>query len=155
MPLEIERKFLVTHTAFLEGIKPVNIIQGYLHSDAEKTLRIRIAGNLAFLTIKGKSEGIVRPEYEYEIPLADAQEMMNLFCRGQHIIKKRFCLDYMGKAWTIDVFEGDNEGLIIAEIELDNPEEPIEIPPWAGPEVSNDIRYYNSQLMVRPFKFWS
>jgi adenylate cyclase len=154
MPLEIERKYLIGSLDFLAGIKPVFIAQSYIYSDSEKILRLRIMDTQAFLTIKGKTEGISRPEYEYEIPENHAREMMELFCKDSIIIKKRYFLDYMGKTWSVDVFEGNNEGLVIAEIELSDPDEAFEIPPWVGKQVSHDKRYYNSYLIHHPFNSW-
>lgn len=149
---EIERKFLVD----FDLIDPKTIIstsiieQGYL-SD-KPTVRIRIQDDEAFITIKGETKGITRQEFEYDIPFEDAESMMKL-C-NKTISKKRIFIDYKKKLWSIDIFDGDNKGLIVAEIELQDENEEFDIPHWVTKEVSDDKRYYNSNLIKNPYKNW-
>jgi CYTH domain-containing protein len=158
MPVEIERKFLVIGSPpHVDGVK---MVQGYLCKDTDRTVRIRIerqGGKVeqerAVLTVKGRSEGIVRPEYEYDIPVADARELMGL-CVGSIVEKTRYCHYIGAHVWEVDVFEGGNQGLIVAEIELSDPSEAFEKPNWIGCEVSSDPRYANSSLSRKPFTEW-
>ena len=129
-------------------------MQGYLSSHPERVVRVRIAGDTAKLTIKGKTVGISRLELEYDIPVADAQRMLDELCERPLIDKHRFTEDHDGHTWEIDVFHGDNDGLVIAEIELPAEDTPFTKPAWAGAEVSDDPRYYNANLLTRPFKSW-
>ena len=155
MATEIERKFLVSNASWQESVydkKPMQ--QGYLVSDATRSIRIRIAGAKAYLNIKSGTLGISRSEYEYAIPLADAREMLAALCSKPLIEKTRYFVRYGGHIWEIDVFEGDNAGLVVAEVELLDANETLELPPWAGEEVSHDLRYYNSQLVAHPYKNW-
>ncbi len=154
MALEIERKFLVKSLSFKENSHRELLVQGYLHRSKEKTIRIRINNNSAKLNIKGQTFGIVRNEFEYEIPINDATELISL-CDKPIIEKYRYTLDYKGFTWEVDEFCGDNKGLIIAEIELYEENESFEKPDWLGKEVTGDIRYYNSQLSRVPYKNWS
>jgi CYTH domain-containing protein len=153
MGTEIERKFLIKDDSWREGARGTRYQQGYLSAVKERTVRVRVAGEQAFLTIKGKSQGIARSEYEYEIPLADARELLTL-CEPSIIEKTRYKVDVAGFIWEIDVFEGENKGLIVAEIELDREDEAFTLPPWAGAEVSSDPRYYNASLSKHPFTRW-
>lgn len=148
--LEIERKFLVDHKRWNELNKPegVLIVQGFLTKTKELVVRVRIKGEQAYLTLKGSSEGIVRPEYEYTIPLKDAEEMLALFTDKQ-IRKTRYEIMHAGKRWEVDVFEGKLAGLILAEIELQAEDEIVEVPNWVGPEVSDDPNYYNAVLVEK------
>jgi adenylate cyclase len=146
---EIERKFLVNariHDA-LAGLQPKSIRQGYI-LDAEdgRTVRVRTKGPKGFLTIKGASEGISRSEFEYEIPYDDALALLGDFC-PLVLEKERYAVTVGGKTWDVDVFHGKLEGLIVAEIELESEDESFELPEWAGKEVSDDVRYYNVQLI--------
>jgi adenylate cyclase len=155
MPVEIERKFLVRgNPPHVHGVK---MVQGYLCKDPERTVRIRIEGEVeqgrAVLTVKGKPEGIARPEYEYDIPVADARELMGL-CVGSIVEKTRYCHHIGAHVWELDVFEGGNHGLIVAEIELSDPSESFEKPDWIGGEVSSDPRYANSSLSRKPYSQW-
>ena len=152
MGLEIERKFLVTSEAWRSGT-PTLYIQGYLSRDAQSTVRVRIAGQEAMLTVKGKTKGISRAEYEYAIPLADAQEMLKL-CDGPLIEKNRWLLRAGQLTWEIDEFLGLNAGLVIAEIELEHEAQTFSLPEWVGKEVSDDSRYFNSNLSKTPFSAW-
>ena len=131
----------------------VNIHQGYLLVDPGKTIRIRTTGTNAFLTIKGPSRNATRAEYEYAIPLVDADELLQL-CTTPVIEKVRYRMEYAGKIWEVDEFFGENDGLILAEIELTFAEEKYDKPAWVGEEVTNDPRYYNSYLAVHPFSAW-
>jgi adenylate cyclase len=150
---EIERKFLVKERKWKAGDNGVQIKQGYLLAEPERVVRVRISGEKAFITIKGKMQNISRPEFEYEIPVTDALQMMK-FCRPGIIEKTRFIEEVGGKIWEIDVFEGANSGLILAEIELETEDEKFELPAWASDEVTSDYRYYNSWLSVNPYSEW-
>lgn len=147
MSLEIERKFLVD----AEKISALNlsggekISQGYLSIEPARTVRVRVKKNRGFLTIKTANVGIVRSEFEYEIPLADAQELLKI-CAPNILSKVRHKIEHAGKIWEVDVFEGKHAGLILAEVEMDSPEEFIELPDWLGEEVSENPRYFNSKL---------
>lgn len=155
MGIEIERKFLVDHKKWQVAEKPCGskMLQGYIVADEARTVRLRITGNAAYLTFKGSTSGISRSEYEYEIPADEAAELFKQFVKTG-LEKTRYCIIHRGKLWEVDVFEGDNEGLIIAEIELSSEDEYFTLPPWVGPEVSGDARYYNSSLSAKPFKTW-
>lgn len=153
---EIERKFLVKNIDFLSNLKGFKIVQGYLSSDPERNVRIRIKGNQAFLTIKGISNnsGISRFEWEKEIEIEEAEELLKL-CLPGVIDKTRYEIPLGNHIFEVDVFEGENKGLIIAEIELDAENESFEKPDWLGQEVTGDVRYYNSYLVTQPFTNWS
>jgi len=153
MAIEIERKYLVKGDEWREIGVPVQYAQGYLLADEEITVRVRIAGDSAFLTIKGKSEGMSRKEFEYPIPLDNSHELL-LLSKIPIIEKKRSRIEWEGKIWEVDEFEGKNKGLILAEIELKSELETFSIPPWIGEEVSGDIRYFNSYLSQHPFTEW-
>jgi CYTH domain-containing protein len=152
VPVEIERKFLVTGSGWRQG-HGVRLSQGYLNRDKERTVRIRLAGERAFLTIKGASSGATRAEFEYEIPVADAEELLKL-CDGPIIQKVRHTVAYKGLEWEIDEFLGDNAGLVVAEVELEREDQPFERPGWVGQEVTEDPRYYNSSLAASPYSTW-
>ena len=154
--LEIERKFLVNSNAFkTEAFTQNRISQGYLSSVPERTVRVRIKGNKGFLTIKGASNesGLSRFEWEKEIPVDEATTLLKL-CEEGVIDKTRFEVKMGKHIIEIDEFHGDNEGLIMAEIELKNETEAFEKPNWLGIEVTNDARYYNSYLSKNPYKTW-
>ena len=153
MPLEIERKFLVTGTAW-RSPDAQRLVQGYLSRDKARTVRVRIAGPLAFLTIKGATSGASRAEFEYPVPLADAEALMALACDGR-IDKIRHLVQVGAHLWEIDEFRGDNAGLVVAEIELSHADEPFERPSWLGREVTDERRYYNLALAARPFAQWT
>lgn len=152
MAIEIERKFLVTSEDWKTG-SPTLYRQGYLSHDKHRTVRIRIAGNEAMITVKGLTVGMSRAEYEYSIPVADATDMLEL-CAGPLIEKKRWLIDVGGNTWEVDEFMGENQGLVVAEIELENESQSFEIPNWVGEEVTHDERYYNSSLSTTPFRNW-
>ncbi len=156
MNLEIERKFLVPDETYKqEAVKAIRIRQGYIAHDAGRTVRVRIADDKGFLTIKGPSrDGISRQEWEREIPLQDAEDLFFL-CKEGAIDKVRHIIPAPGgRKWEVDEFHGDNEGLVMAEIELGSPEEPYVKPAWLGKEVTGDKRYYNSHLCLHPYKEW-
>ena len=154
MGAEIERKFLVASTW-----KPTDagtyFKQGYLSSVKERVVRVRIAGSKAKLTVKGITTGVSRAEFEYEIPVDDAAYMLDQLCEQPLIEKRRHLETVGGKQFEIDVFLGANQGLVIAELELSSEDEAFEKPPWLGAEVSGDERYYNNNLIARPFTTWS
>lgn len=154
--LEIERKYKAKNTTFLNESKiSFKIIQGYLNSDAERTVRVRTKNNKGYLTIKGKSNstGTTRFEWEKEIDYTEALELLKL-CEDFVIEKTRHIFLHNGKTFEVDVFEDKNKGLIIIEVELDNEFEKIDLPEWVGTEVTGDKRYYNSYLSNKPFSNW-
>lgn len=155
MPLEIERKFLVTSDVWRSLGTPVRMRQGYLSNDIERTVRVRVSGDRARLTVKGKNTGAVRNEFEYEIPIADAEIMLESMALRPLIEKTRTTVRFGGHVWEVDAFEGDNAGLVVAEIELSDEHEPFEKPEWVGEEVTGRPEYYNSSLAQHPFKSWS
>lgn len=154
MGLEIERKYLVDVSRWRPRGPGVALRQGYLSSVPERTVRVRIEGERAVITVKGKTSGISRIELEYHIPVADARVMLDELCERPLIEKTRHRETHAGKAWDIDVFAGDNAGLVIAEIELGSETEPFEVPPWATADVSDDPRYFNASLIKRPYRTW-
>jgi len=155
MAIEIERKFLVDFEKWskIEKNQGIIIKQGYIVVDSDKTIRIRTKNDYAFITIKGKSVNSTRLEYEYEIPLKEANEILSLFSLGG-ISKTRYEVFNKDKLWEIDVFHDENDGLIIAEIELSHESEEFELPDWITDEVTKDQRYYNSYLASNPYKNW-
>ena len=156
MPVEIERKFLVKNNSFIkESDSVLSIKQGFLNSNKNRVVRVRILDNLGYLTIKGISskDGTSRYEWEKEIAINEAEELLKL-CEKGVIIKKRYLVSKGKHTFEIDVFEGDNTGLIVAEIELDTAEEIFTIPNWLGEEVTGDTRYYNSALSKMPYTKW-
>jgi adenylate cyclase len=154
LPLEIERRFLLADSAFLEPLEGTYFKQGYIQGRKRSAARIRVLGERAFLTLKGATRGLVRSEYEYEIPVQDAREMLEEFCEKPLIEKVRYEVDFAGNTWEIDVFYGENEGLLMAEIELESAEQEFEKPAWLGREISEDPRYFNSSLVRNPYKKW-
>ena len=152
MGIEIERKFLVCGQGWRQGLAQ-RYSQGYLNRAAERTVRVRIAGEQAFLTIKGRSQGASRLEFEYPVPLADAQALLQL-CEGPLIEKTRYTLEQDGLRWEVDEFHGENAGLVLAEVELASEDQTITRPDWLGKEVTGDERYYNSRLSEQPFGRW-
>ncbi len=154
MTKEIERKFLVDTALWRAMAAGTLYRQGYLSSVKERVVRVRIAGNRGFLTIKGLTTGVSRLEFEYPIPLADATMMLDQLCERPLIEKTRHCEVFAGRTWEIDVFHGDNDGLVVAEVEIANPEDQVELPRWAGAEVSNDPRYFNNNLAANPYRNW-
>ncbi len=154
MAIEIERKFLVNGDSWRQGATGVLYRQGYLSTDKMRTVRVRIAGARAFLTIKGHAQGIARPEFEYEIPQEDAAQLLDGLCLQPLIEKRRYLVDYQGLRWEVDEFLGDNAGLVVAEIELDHADQAVVLPTWVGREVSDDPRYFNSSLIAHPYCRW-
>ena len=154
MGKEIERKFLVRDDSFRNLAEGVLIRQGYLVAGGLTSVRVRTMGDEAFLTVKGETIAASRDEYEYQIPTGDALEMIRELCEKPIIEKHRYLIDYKGYRWEIDEFHGMNEGLVVAEVELDSEDEAFEKPPWIGEEVTGDERYYNVNLVKNPFIRW-
>jgi adenylate cyclase len=152
---EIERKYLVNHTNWHKIDKPPGQLyrQGYLVIESNKTIRVRQTPDKGYLTIKGISIGATREEYEYEIPLDEARELLDNFSISE-LSKIRYIINFDNKIWEVDEFLGQNSGLILAEIELKSEEEMYDIPDWLGMEVTNDQRYYNANLTINPYKDW-
>ena len=156
MAVEIEHKFLVRDERWRREVeRSVRMRQGYLTSDARCSVRVRVAGEQGHLNVKSGTLGIQRSEYEYPIPLAEAEEMLDTLCEQPLLEKTRHFVRFGGHLWEIDEFEGDNAGLIVAEVELSRTDEPFDRPDWLGEDVSHDIRYYNSQLARHPYRTWS
>lgn len=156
MATEIERKFLVTSDAWLKvSDKGTFFRQGYLVGAEKASVRVRIEGSMANLNIKSATLGVRRQEFEYDIPLTEAEEMLDTLCEQPQIEKVRYHVPVGAHTWEVDVFAGDNEGLIVAEIELTDENEPFERPAWIGKEVSDDTRYYNVCLTRHPYKDWN
>ncbi|MES2375145.1 MAG: CYTH domain-containing protein [Bacteroidota bacterium] len=155
MGIEIERKFLVDHKQWQQLPKPAGtkMQQGYMVNENDRTIRLRITDKQAYLTFKSGTAGISRNEYEYEIPVNEAAQLFAQFVKTG-LEKTRYCITYETKLWEVDVFEGDNQGLVVAEIELDSDDEQFEHPPWVTVEVSGEEKYYNSSLSTHPFKNW-
>jgi adenylate cyclase len=151
--VEIERKFLIKNEDWKPKGNGINIKQGYLSVDPERVVRVRITNDKAFITIKGKPKGIVRIELEYEIPKNDAEVMLGM-CLNFLVEKTRFEEQINNMIWEIDVFEGLNKGLVMAEIEMEDEKQKIDLPDWIGEEVSLDRRYYNSYLSMNPYSKW-
>ncbi|WMI66796.1 CYTH domain-containing protein [Aestuariibaculum sp. YM273] len=154
--IEIERKFLVTSESFkAEAFKETRIIQGFLNTDKARTVRVRLKGTQGFLTVKGPSsqDGLERFEWEKEISKTEAEALLKL-CEEGVIDKTRYEVKVGAHVYEIDEFYGDNDGLVVAEVELETKEEDFEKPEWLGAEVTGDIKYYNSQLSKYPFKLW-
>lgn len=157
MGVEIEKKFLVDYDRWKKFDKPegLHYVQGYILNSQSKTVRIRIAGDSSFLTLKSKPiTRASRYEFEYEIPLTDGQQLLKLFTE-RHIEKIRYRIDYFGRTWEVDEFLADNEGLIVAELELKDENENFPLPDWVTKEVTADQRYANASLALCPFKSWS
>ena len=154
MGIEIERKFLVKNSAWRRLATGKHYRQGYLLADSGQAVRVRTIGEKGYLTIKAASTGATRHEYEYEIPLNDAVEMLDNHCLQPLIIKKRYKIPFEGLVWEVDEFEGVNQGLIIAEIELETEDLFFVKPDWIGEQVTVDPRYYNANLIAHPFNTW-
>lgn len=154
MGIEIERKFLVTGDGWRQPASAqTRFSQGYLSRDPARTVRVRIAGERAFLTIKGATQGATRAEFEYALPLADAQQLLAM-CDGPVVEKIRHLCVHEGMTWEVDEFLGANAGLVVAEIELESEDQVFAHPAWLGAEVTGDARYVNANLAVRPFTSW-
>lgn len=154
MGKEVERKFLVNGNEWREGSRAVHTCQGYLAMTDECTVRVRLQEETGYLTIKGKQQGISRLEYEYEIPPGEAEELLTRLCMQPYIEKNRYDVMYAGMKWEIDEFLKENEGLVVAEVELQSEDQQIELPPWLGGEVSGDPRYGNASLARNPYSRW-
>jgi adenylate cyclase len=155
MGKEIERKYLVRNDAWRACASGgAAYRQGYLSLDPERSVRVRIAGDRGFLTVKGKSEGASRDEFEYPIPASEAREMLDRLCVPPIIEKTRYLVFVNGMKWEIDEFTGENHGLVVAEVELENENQQVALPSWLGTEVTSDARYYNLSLVRKPFSQW-
>lgn len=155
MATETERKFLVKGSDWRQAAASKVLKQGYIADDTRVAVRVRIAGDDAFLTIKGAKSGISRLEYEYAIPVTDAEEMLTRLCQRPIIEKTRYTLDHEGLEWIVDEFAGDNAGLLVAEVELEREDQPVPLPDWAGEEVTDDPRYLNVNLVKHPYRSWT
>ncbi|WP_303905009.1 CYTH domain-containing protein [Thiohalomonas denitrificans] len=156
MGTEIERKFRVRYDTWREQADAgTRFRQGYLVGSAKVSVRVRIEGQKANLNIKSATLRVTRSEYEYAIPRGEAEEMLDQLCEKPLIEKTRYRLTFAGVLWEVDVFAGDNEGLVVAEVELPSEDATFEVPPWAGEEVSHDKRYYNVCLVKHPYKDWT
>ncbi|MEG3638411.1 CYTH domain-containing protein [Magnetococcus sp. PR-3] len=155
MSFEIERKFLIAHDGWRGRSEGTLYRQGFLSTDKERVVRVRVAGDKGTLTIKGKSQGAKRPEYEYEIPVSDAVEMLEKLCQRPLIEKHRYLIEHQGHTWEVDEFFGENQGLLVAEVELSSEEEAVVLPDWVGQEVTEDFRYANASLVAHPYCQWS
>jgi len=153
MGIEIERKFLVRDQSWKIGATGLYYRQGYLSRATGRTIRVRIAGDKCYLTVKGKAQGYSRAEFEYEVPVDDARQLLGL-CEGGIVEKYRHRVPFGGLVWELDEFLGDNAGLVVAEIELPAEDTVFPLPPWVGPEVTADPRYANSKLSERPYSTW-
>lgn len=156
MGIEIEKKFLIDHDRWRKLDKPegLHYLQGYILNNQSKTARIRIAGDRSFLTLKSKPiTRASRYEFEYEIPLTDGQQLLKLFTE-RYVEKIRYRIDHLGHTWEVDEFLADNEGLIVAELELKDENEDFPLPDWVAKEVTDDPRYANASLVLHPFKSW-
>lgn len=155
MPFEIEHKYLVNHDLWKQVVPDASkaVKQGYLSASAVSSVRVRVLGDQGFVTIKGKSTNASRLEYEYEIPLTDAEEMLAKFC-SEDIVKTRHYVQHGPHTWEVDEFHGLNSGLIVAEIELNSVDEHYELPAWIDRDVTTDKRYSNARLVQQPFSTW-
>ncbi len=153
MGIEIERKFLVEQIP--AGVSQGEVIcQGYMVHEPDRVVRVRTKGEKGYLTVKGKTIQARRLEFEYEIPFSDARQMLELLCEKPFVEKTRYEIEFQGFEWVIDLFSGENSGLILAEIELDHSDQVFGKPPWAGAEVTHDPRYFNSNLVRHPYVSW-
>jgi len=153
MAKEIERKFLVTSKEWKKSGKATRLVQGYLSRDPDRTVRVRVAGRKAFMTVKGRTKGISRTEIEFPIPLKEARELLKL-CLPSIIDKTRHKVKHAGMTWEVDEFYGANRGLVVAEIELHSAKAKFDKPSWVGREVSHDLRYMNANLSEHPYRSW-
>lgn len=154
MAQEIERKFLVTDLSWRQSAEGKLYRQGYLPTRNLTTVRVRVAGDRGYLTIKGPTNGVSRLEFEYDIPLADAEDMLDNLCEPPLVEKRRYRIDVGDHLWEVDEFLGENAGLVLAEVELTSEDESFDLPAWAGEEVSHDARYYNANLAKNPYRTW-
>lgn len=154
MALEIERKFLLKNDDWRELATGKPYRQGYIKNDVSSAVRVRIAGDQAFLTIKSEVTGATRLEYEYLIPMNDAEEMLEKLCKKPQIEKMRYVIQIDDLTWEVDEFFAENEGLIVAEVELESENQHVSLPSWVGEEVTGDPKYYNANLIEHPYKNW-
>ena len=154
MGVEIERRFLVTGDGWRAGAAPVEMAQGYLSTDPRRVVRVRLAGGQGFLTVKGPAAGAARAEFEYPVPAADARELLAL-CGDAVVAKTRWTVRHAGVEWVVDEFAGANRGLVLAEVELARADQPLDLPPWAGAEVTGVGRFANASLAERPWSAFS
>lgn len=154
MAKEIERKFLVLNDTWRDLAEGRYYCQGYIPTQGRQTVRVRIIGSQGYLTLKGPVVGMSRSEFEYKIPATDAQAMLAELCQKPFIEKKRYRIPLGEVVWEVDEFLGENQGLILAEVELTHAEQQVDLPDWIGKEVTGDPRYYNSNLVKYPFKDW-
>ena len=154
MATEIERKYLVLDETWRSRAVGTVFRQGYLSTVKERTVRVRVVGELGYLTVKGLTVGSVRTEFEYQVPIADAERMLDELCEQPLIEKTRYVIEENGLTWEIDEFAGANEGLIVAEVELGDESQRVDPPDWAGEEVTDDARYFNANLIAHPFSEW-
>jgi adenylate cyclase len=154
MAKEIERRFLVHSRKWSDLGDGLSIRQGYLSASKKNSVRVRSYGDRAYVTMKGATSGIARDEYEYEIPLADANEIMGKLCENPPVEKTRYRIVFKGHTWEVDEFGGANRGLTLAEVELKESKEQVELPDWVDREVSDDPRYFSSNLAIKPFSTW-
>lgn len=154
MAIETERKFLVKNNSYRQTGRKVRITQGYISTDPGKVVRVRIYDDKAFLTFKSLNKGISRFEFEFEIDTVRAMEMLEKLCIQPFIDKFRYLVEYNGFTWEVDEFLGENEGLVVAEIELPAENTPFDLPAWVGAEVTQDPKYLNSNLVKHPFSTW-
>lgn len=154
MAIEIERKFLVIDSQYKNNADSSVFRQGYLSVEADRTVRIRISEGKGFLTIKGKTKLCSREEYEYDIPVLDAEALLENLCIKPLIEKTRYFTTYEGNEWVVDEFSGENEGLVVAEIELEHENQHFKRPNWLGKEITSDPRYFNSNLILNPYRRW-
>jgi adenylate cyclase len=154
--IEIERKFLIANDTWRKQIATSKQMrQGYVSTGQERSVRVRVVGNSAKLTIKKRVEGATRLEFEYEIPALDAEVILDEVCDRPLIEKTRHIVEHQGMTWEIDEFSGDNQGLILAEVELEREDQTFEKPAWAGRDVTDDTRFYNASLVSYPYRKWS
>lgn len=155
MGIEVERKFLVNGDFKQLAKKSINVLQGYLSMDNERSVRVRIMDEKGYITIKGmgNDSGITRPEWEYEVPYNDAKELLKI-CEMGIIEKIRYLVPYKGHTYEVDEFFGENEGLQVAELELKSEDEKFERPSWLGTEITHEMKYYNLMLLKHPYKYW-
>jgi adenylate cyclase len=154
MAREIERKFLVRDKRYRQLAEPIFYRQGYLSTAKEQIVRVRIRGDKAYLTVKGTTNGITRTEYEYEIPLPEAEEMLERLCKKPIIEKDRYKIECDDMIWEVDEFHGLNEGLVVAEVHLNREDQKITLPDWIGEEVSHEPKYFSSSLVQNPYSKW-
>jgi adenylate cyclase len=154
MAREIERKFLLRDKRYRQLARPIPYRQGYLSVARDRIVRVRIEPGRAFLAVKGTTNGITRTEYEYEIPAAEAEHILSELCEKPIIEKDRYRIEYSGLVWEVDEFHGPNEGLIVAEVHLQDENQQIALPEWVDKEVSNEPKYFSSSLVQNPYSEW-